>query len=295
MSELMYTRGDPFYAKKRCNIKETKISLNNNNDYYLTFKTLYKVKKGYNKINKTEHSSPKHVHIETEPLPQINPTYSNELDNNMTEEAKKEIFEQLQTKNKFYYDCYDKYSPYYQYQQQSIQTHLSRNPTISNENNYNSQSNTINTNTGLFLTKLSSFPQSNYSLRKTIITNLGFYNDVERIREKHGILKRIHCPVNKNKLKSIDLFNCSKERWEKMVNKHVDKGEQKKEGTDYKEIIDKMKGEANQCKTINVECKEIYEELMDENGERSKRERRESRVGKGNEKRGVRRSRIKIN
>jgi hypothetical protein len=166
MSELMYTRGDPLYAKKRCNIKDTKITLNNNNDFYLTFKTLYKVRKGYS----TNVPSPSaHFHSQTESLPKITNTHThthahtvteennnvNDDNNSMTDEEKKEIFEQLQTRHKFYYDCHDKYSPYYHYQHQqhSIPTHISRNPTLSTEH-YHTLSTATNNNNNLLTTKL---------------------------------------------------------------------------------------------------------------------------------------------
>lgn len=296
MSELMYTRGDPLYAKKRCNIKDTKITLNNNNDFYLTFKTLYKLKKGYN-------TNAPHFHSQTESLPKITNTHTiaedNTVnDNSMTDEEKKEIFEQLQTKHRFYYDCYDKYSPYYHYQHQqqlSIPSHISRNPTLSTEH-YHTLS-TSNHNNNLLTTKLTAFPQSNYSLRKTILTNLGLYDDVERIREKHGILKKIHCDGNnKQKLMSIELFNCDKEKWnQKYNNSNTNKEIYNATTREYKGIIHKMKGEAIQCKGINAECKEIYEELKND---RKGKERRTSRVGKLDntllDKRGKRQSKIKI-
>ena len=311
MSELMYTRGDPLYAKKRCNIKDTKITLNNNNDFYLTFKTLYKVRKGYS----TNVPSPSvHFHSQTESLPKITNTHThthththtvtednnniNDDNNSMTDEEKKEIFEQLQTRHKFYYDCHDKYSPYYHYQHQqhSIPTHISRNPTLSTEH-YHTLSTATNNNNNLLTTKLTAFPQSNYSLRKTILTNLGLYDDVERIREKHGILKKIHCDNNnKPRLMSIELFNCDKERWNQKYNSsNTNKETCNTTNREYKGIIHKMKGEAIQCKGINAECKEIYEELKNE---RKSKERRTSRLGKPDnstlDKRVKRRSKIKL-
>ena len=289
----MYTRGDPLYAKKRCNIKDTKITLNNNNDFYLTFKTLYKLKKGYNTL------CPSHFHSQTESLPKITATHANAEDatasNNMTDEEKKEIFEQLQTRHKFYYNCYDKYSPYYHYQHQQQQhstpSHISRYPTLSTEHHH--ILNISNHNSNVFMTKLAAFPQSNYSLRKTIITNLGLYDDVERIREKHDILKKIHSDgSNKQRLMSYELFNCNKEKWNQKYNSNnANKKAVSTPSREHRGVIHKMKGEAIQCKGINAECKEIYEELK---GERRAKERRTSRICNTIEKRSKRQSKITI-
>ena len=96
MSELMYSKGDPNYAQKRCNIKHTKLALNDQSDYYITFKTLYKQQNGYINSNEKENSLENYTPV----LPKIN-TFSTIDNNNLTEQEQKEIFEKLRTKEKF--------------------------------------------------------------------------------------------------------------------------------------------------------------------------------------------------
>ena len=65
------------------------------------------------------------------------------------------------------------------------------------------------------------------------------------------------------KLLPIDLFCCSKDKWEKQLSKRFNDGKQNNKSVRCSvKMMDKIKGDVNECGNMNLECKNIYDEIM---------------------------------
>ena len=245
----MYTKNDPLYAKKRCHISHTKIALNKQNNTYITFKTFYKIKQGFERNNKIKltNSNKMLSFNNINNLPKIESTdYMDNL--TLTDEAKKDLYNKLEFNNKFKAHTHRQYSPLSQYPS----------TILTNNNNDDSKYNVLITNIP---------SQRNYnnnvncsSLRKQ---NLSIYDDVNKMREKHSIIKKVNQHVKPLKLFPIDLFCCSKEKWDKQLSKRFNDGKHNNKSVRCSiKMMDKIKGDVNECGNMNLECKNIYDEIM---------------------------------